>query len=272
LGRITGSARLIAVAALAFGVVGCGGSSATAVPTPSPTPLTDPNEIITQSAESLATVHTLHVEMAISGSFKLNGLGGLAGGLIFGSAVKLDGTTVSGDVELPRQAYHMTLSVPVLFGVSAEVIGVDGWQYTKSTLTGGSFSRSAVASLPIPVPSAGASMDLSGAVNDLRNTLLEPGVKATLRGRDEVEGRPTYRLSVVVPKDLMNAQLAALGGTAAAAYSVETSTIEYWVYVDTLTPAKAVVEVASPSIGNVHVSAILSRYDQPVTIAAPSGR
>jgi hypothetical protein len=271
LGRITGSVRLIAAAVLAFGVVGCGGSSATSGP-PSPTPLTDPNEIVTQSVENLATVQTLHVEMAISGSFKLNGLGGFAGGLIFGSAVKLDGTTVSGDVDLPGQTYHMTMSVPVLFGVSAEVIGVDGWQYTKSTLSGGSFSRSAAASLPIPIPSAGASMDLSGAVNDLRNTLLEPGVKATLLGLDEVDGRRTYRLSVVAPKDVLNRQLAALGGPAASAYSVETSKIEYWVYADTLTPAKAVVEVASPSIGNVVVSAVLSRYDQPVTIAAPSGR
>src|SRR5665811_2430994 len=89
-------------------------------------------------------------------------------------------------------------------------------------------------------------------------------------GRGQVDGRDAYHVSVSVPKDLINQQMGALGGGAASGISIDTATLDYWVYVDSLNPAKMELKASSATLGNLTVTVTLTKYNQPVTIKAPA--
>jgi LppX_LprAFG lipoprotein len=250
---------------LALAVVGCGSSSAT----PTAPPLTDPNEIITRSATGLTAVQTVHFDVTVSGSVNMSALGGSGSALGLSGSLKLDGTTVSGDVDIQKRAFHVTASMPRLLGLTADIIQVDGFQYTKISLVGTKYTKSPASTLPIPTAAPSATLDISSAVTSLKSSLTTAGVTATLVGRDQVDGRNAYHVSVFVPKDLINQQIGALTGAAAGGISIDTVTLDYWVFVDSLNPAKLEFKATSATLGNLTVTATLTKYNQPVTIKAP---
>ena len=251
---------------LAIAVVGCGSSSAT----PTAPPLTDPNEIITRSATGLTAVQTLHFDVAVSGSVNTSALGSAGGGLGLSGAIKLDGATASGDLDIQKQAFHVAASMPTLMGLSADIIQVDGYQYTKISLVGPKYTKSSAATLPIATAAPSASLDISSTVASLKSSLTAAGVTATLVGREQVGGRDSYHVSVGLPKDLINQQLGAVGGGAAGDAKIDTLTLDYWVFVDSLNPAKMELKASSSTVGNLTVTLTLTKYNQPVTIKAPA--
>ena len=251
---------------LAIAVVGCGSSSGT----PTAAPVSDPNEIITRSATGITAVQTVHFDMAVSGSVNTSALGSSGGSLGLSGSIKLDGTTVSGDFDIQKQAFHVAASMPTLMGLSADIIQVDGYQYTKISLAGTKYTKSPASTLPIASAAPSATLDISGTVNSLKTSLDAAGVTATLVGRDKVDGRDAYHVSVSVPKDLINQQMGALGGGAASGISIDTATLDYWVYVDSLNPAKMELKASSATVGNLTVTLTLTKYNQPVTIKAPA--
>jgi len=256
---------------LAIAVVGCGSSSAT----PTAPPLTNPNEIITRSATGLTAVQTVHFDVAVSGSVNPSALGSSGSALGLSGSLKLDGTTVSGDIDIQKQALHVSASMPTLFGLTADIIQVDGYQYVKISMFGTKYTKSPASTLPIPsaAPSATldiSSADISSAVTSLKSSLTAAGVTTTLVGRDQVDGRDAYHVSVSVPKDLINQQIGALGGSTTSGISIDSLTLDYWVYVDSLNPAKMELKASSATLGNLTVTVTLAKYNQPVTIKAPA--
>ncbi|HEY5528305.1 MAG TPA: LppX_LprAFG lipoprotein [Thermoleophilia bacterium] len=251
---------------LAIAVVGCGSSSAT----PTAPPLTDPNEIITRSATGLTAVQTVHFDVAVSGSVNTSALGSSGSALGLSGSLKLDGTTASGDIDIQKQAFHVAASMPTLLGLTADIIQVDGFQYTKISLVGTKYTKSSASTLPIPSAAPSATLDISSAVTSLKSSLTAAGVTATLVGRDQVDGRNSYHVSVGLPKDLINQQLGALGGAAAGGAKIDTLTLDYWVFVDSLNPAKMELKASSVTVGNLTVTLTLTKYNQPVTIKAPA--
>jgi hypothetical protein len=251
---------------LAIAVVGCGSSSAT----PTAPPLTDPNEIITRSATGLTAVQTLHFDVAVSGSVNTSALGSAGGGLGLSGAIKLDGATASGDFDVQKQAFHVAASMPTLMSLSADIIQVDGYQYTKISLVGPKYTKSPATTLPIATAAPSASLDISSTVASLKSSLTAAGVTATLVGREQVGGRDSYHVSVGLPKDLINQQLGAVGGGAAGDAKIDTLTLDYWVFVDSLNPAKMELKASSATVGNLTVTLTLTKYNQPVTIKAPA--
>lgn len=257
------SARVLVTALFAVAVVGCSGSS-----TPK---LTDPSEIVTRSATGIAAVKTVHFEAAVNGTIKMSGLGSAGSGLGLSGSIKLDGTTATGDVDIQKQAVHITAAVPALFGFSAEIIQVDGFQYMKSSLGGDKFSKSKATDLGAIAPSAApsASLDISGAVASFKAELDKAGAKSTLVGTEKVDGKDAYHVSITVPKDYLNQQISAMGGSAASGLSISSITIDYWVYVDSLYPAKLAATLGSDTIGTLTVTVTLTKYNDSVTIQAP---
>jgi LppX_LprAFG lipoprotein len=251
---------------LALAVVGCGSSSAT----PTAPPLTDPNEIITRSATGLTAVQTVHFDVTVSGSVNMSALGGSGSALGLSGSLKLDGTTMSGDVDIQKQALHVSASMPTLFGLTADIIQVDGYQYVKISMFGTKYTKSPATTLPIPTAAPSASLDISSTVASLKSSLTAAGVTATLVGREQVDGRNAYHVSVSLPKDLINQQIGALSGAAAGGISIDTVTLDYWVFVDSLNPAKMEVKASSATLGNLTVTLTLTKYNQPVTIKAPA--
>ncbi len=252
---------------LAIAMVACGSSSGT----PTAVPVSDPNEIITRSANGMAAVQTVHFDVAISGSLKAQALGSSGSGLGLTGPIRLDGATVSGDVDVQKRAFHLTASMPTLMGLSADLILVDGYQYTKNSLAGDKYTKSKASMLlPLASSAPGATLDISGTVNSLKSSLDAAGVRATLVGREKANGRDAYRLSVIIPKDLINQQVGALSGDAAGSISIDTVTLDYWVYVDSLYPAKMVLKANSATAGNLTFTVTLTKYNEPVAVKVPA--
>src|SRR5664280_2486500 len=191
-------------------------------------------------------------------------LGGLGGG-----SIKLDGTTVSGDVDIQKRNLRISASVPTILGLTADIIQVDGYQYTKISLSGTKYTKSKASDTPLLATAApGATLDISSTVDSLKSQLDAAGSTATLLGRDQVGGRDAYHVTVSVPTSYINQQLTALGSTTGGA-TLDSASLDYWVYTDSLYPAKAEIKAASATIGSIDVTVTLTKYNEPVTITAP---
>jgi hypothetical protein len=85
--------------------------------------LTDPAQILTEGAQATADADSFHVSVTVEGSMT---------DASTGQPLSLDGVSVEGDVDLAGSAGHVTFSLPMLFGMSGEVIaiGQDVWVLT----------------------------------------------------------------------------------------------------------------------------------------------
>ena len=111
-------------------------------------------------------------------------------------------------------------------------------------------------------------MDISKSVESLKAQLDEAGSKATLVGQEKIDGRDAYHISVTVPTSYINKQLGALGSTTGG-MTLDSASMDYWVYTDSVNPAKIVINASSAAIGTVGVTVTLTKYNQPLTITAP---
>jgi hypothetical protein len=264
----------VVICALLFAVSAAGCSPAS--PTPSPTPLSDPTQIVTLSFARLQASTSLHIQGTISGSIDVSAAGALVG---FGSPllsgkIKLDGATLSGDVDTANQALSLTVLFPSLLGSSAQVLVADGYAYTKVKLPlsmgDDKYKKSKVdAQRLMPSAAPNATFNFSEALKQFDPQIASIAATAVLVGQDTVDGRPAYHLSVTVPADMVNQAMAAALGSAAGGLSVEVAPADYWVYDDSLTPAGLLLKVSSPTLGNVAVSVTLTKYNQSVVIQAP---
>lgn len=271
-------AALCAGLVVAFGVVvaGCGSSA----PTPAPSGLTDPQAILSQSFVQMEAATTFHVESTMDGSVNASELGALLGTGSVGleGTLKVDGSTLSGDVDASKSAAHVSATFPRLFGISAEVVMVDGFSYIKLSTNAKFTKYNAPTSVFVPNASPGATLNIGNELKFLKTQLDSSGATATLSGRETVDGRDVYHVVVTVPASLPNELIGAAGGAAAGeaagsaanAAGLALAPLDYWVYVDTLQPARFLLRASSPTLGSLDVSVILTRYGQSVTIQAPS--
>jgi hypothetical protein len=230
------------------------------------------NDILAASLVRLEGASTLHVKASVGGSLNASALSSLAGGLPIGllGKLKLDGSSITGDVDVSRRATHLSASFPVLFGAKAEVIVVDGSIYTSVSLLGDKYTKSTLPSSPfLAMPAPGATFGQAEALASVRAALAVSGATATLLGTDSVEGRPAYHLTLDVPASGLTTILGLIGGSAGGA-GIEVGSIGYWVYVDTLQPARLTAGGSSAALGDLNIDATIDGYGEPVTIAAPA--
>lgn len=235
--------------------------------------ITDPNEVITKSVAAVPVVKSVHVKLEVSGKVNAGALtGGSSGGLLGGN-LDLAGTTVEGDVDVTKEAADLKLAVPSLLGTTGEFIIVDGNMYSRISLSGPKFSKTKLSdTVPVSIPSAGAvaSADPSAAIASLRKAMDDAGAKATLQADDKVNGKDVYHVSISIPVDKINTLLAAEGGSATAGMKLDSATLDYWVYKDSLLPAKMTISGSAGTLGNLNLILTLTDYDKAVTISAPA--
>lgn len=247
---------------------GCGDQLGTVA---QPTPL-GPDEILARSLARLSTAATFHVEARIGGSVKASSLGSLAGGLPIGllDTIKLGGASMTGDVDVANRAARGLASFPSLFGMTAEIVLVDGYVYTKVSLLGGKFTKSkAPASLSAAGTGPAATLGFRDAVGQVRSVLESSGTVAILVGQDTVDGLDAYNLVVTVSEEGLKRLVQDVGGAAAAGLDVQIAPFDYWVYVDTLRPARLELKASSATIGSIDLDLAMTGYDLPVKIEAP---
>lgn len=264
--RLRKPAQAICAVLFAIAAAGCGSGSATATPIP------DPMEIVTRSITGLATATTVHVDGTLSGSVNASALGALMGGSYGGLSgqIKVDGALLTGDADISKQALHISASFPSLFGISADMVVADGYLYSKVNAPGAKYQKTKVsASLLTASPAPDATFSFTDTLDQLKARLASAGVTATLAGRDSVDGRDAYHFVVTVPADVLNQGISAAGGAAASGADLTMDPVDYWVYVDTVQPAKLRIKASSATLGNISVTLTLTKYGQAVTIQVP---
>jgi hypothetical protein len=231
-----------------------------------------PNDILAASLVRLSAAKTFHVKASVGGSINASALSSLAGGLPIGllGKLRLDGASIAGDVDVSHRAAHVSASLPTLFGATADVIVVDGEAYTKVSLLGDKYTKSTLPSSPLLVtPAPGATFGQDIALPMVRAGLTLTGATVLLPGTDLVEGRPAYHLTLDVPVSGLTTILGLIGGGNAGS-GLKLDPIGYWVYVDTMQPARLTASGSSATVGDLNIDATIDGYGKPVTITAPA--
>lgn len=301
--------RLPRKALVLFAVIGlvvgaCSSSAATAAPgatsavqgatagagasgAPAAVNANDPSSIITQAISGGTAVKSFHLAVAVNGTIKaafLKSTGEKSLSAIT-SDLKLDGMSIEGDVDIANSAAHIAVAVPALpmmgnVPISADVILSGGSLYYKASLLGPKYAKTDLSSLsslvggmPVAVPTPGSSplAGMQDQIAQLRQQLDAAGAKATLVGVEQIGGKDAYHINVSVPLDLLNSQIAAAAAAASPPVSVtiDSASVDFWVYKDTYLPAKFELKGSSSTIGDIDLVVTVTNYDQPVTIAAP---
>lgn len=242
----------------------------------------DASTIISEAISGGTAIKSFHIKVELTGTIKAAALSGAAGGASSGLTgdLKLDGTTIEGDVDGVNQAAHLTAAVPALpqmgnVPISADLIVKDGVLYYKTTLTGPKYSKmpldSLAGSLPaaLPTPGASAMTGVQGEIAALRKQLDDAGVKATLVGVEPIGGKDANHINVSIPLDKINSAIAAEASSVPGA-KIDSASFDAWIYKADNRLAKMELKGASSAIGSLDFTITITNYDQPVTIAAPA--
>jgi hypothetical protein len=263
--RLQSTALTLCAVLFAVFAAGCGGSSAT----PMPSGISDPAAIVSHSFAAMEAAGTFHVEGTIDGTVNASSLGSLIGMGSVGleGTLNVSGSTLTGDVDMARPAAHITATFPRLFGVSVDGILADGYWYARLSTSNKYTKYNAVTSVFASPPPDGK-LNFRDELKALEARLDAAGVKATLSGRETVDGRDVYHLVANVPDSVLNSKIS-MAGPGATSVGIVLAPVDCWVYVDTLQLARIRVQGSSATLGNLDLSMILTRYGESVTVNAP---
>jgi len=245
--------------------------------------LSDPNSIISAAINGGADIKSFHIKIAVNGTINAAALKSATAdvGIPVTGDLKLDGTTLEGDVDVTNQAAHLALSVPALamlgnVPITGDLIVADKALYYKVSLLSAKYSKQDLGSLsssipmaiPSVLPTAGAS-GLTDEITQLKKQMDDAGVKATLVGVDKVSGQDAYHLNVSVPLDKVNAEIAA-EASGDTSMKLDSASVDFWVYTSNNRPAQFEIKGASSSLGSLDLVVTITDYDKAVTISAPA--
>ncbi len=250
----------------------------------------DPNSIITAAISGGEQIKSFHIDIEVSGTIKAAAIKAEAGSAGAGitSDVKLDGTSLTGDVDVANQAASLTFTVPPMAmlgnvpltgglilkdSILYYKVSLMGTKYTKMDLGSlGSSLGALSSSLPVVVPTPGASAitTVTDEINQLRAQMNQAGVKVTLVGVDQIGGEDANHISISFPLDTLNAEIAAAAPSSGPVPTISSASVDVWIYKANSELAKIELKGASSTLGNLDVVVTITKYDAPVTINAPT--
>lgn len=228
---------------------------------PAPSSLSDPREILDRAVAGLRGARSVHVDATIEGSLILGAIvPGLPGGS--GGALSMTGTRVDGDLDLAGERADLHLQVPALFGLTAELLDVEGTTYVASSLTGTGWRRLDGGSLP----AVGSWRPMSW-VDGLRGWIEDPRVVPTRLDDAACPAGTCYavRLLVDTPSLGGSAPLATLG----LDVRVDRLTVDLRIDRASLRLSQLVVAADLGSAGTLSSTISLTAWDGTVTISPP---
>jgi len=221
--------------------------------------LTDPREIISQGIEATADVSSFHLELSVGGSVSMPDLGG--------GEMSLNGTSVEGDFDLEGPAAQLTVAVPALLGLTADVIVVGEDMYLKSSLTGPLWQHME-ASEGNPI---GEAADPAAALEGLNEFLDNEDVEVEKLDDVDCGDGSCYHVRLTIPASELASAGEDLGDVVPGDVFGEGLVLDllfdkrdsYLVEVST--------ELAAESVGTVTLTLTLSDFGQDVTVEPPPG-
>ena len=249
-------ALLAAVVLLGLVAAACGGQAAPA--------LSDPKQILEAGISGLQEAKAFHVEGTANGKVVLS-LGGTTG-TGSGAPITLDGSTLTGDADLAGKRASLSLAVPTLFGLTADVMAVDQVVYTRVPLFGsGGWTRQAGTGSIFD-----ALADPAGLLDQLAAFLDQPGVAPRNLSNERCGDADCYAISFTIPAAEIGAvtsPVAALPGGLVVGDIAVTALVR----TDAPRLAKLSFDVPLGAGGTINVALALSKFGDPVTIAPPQG-
>jgi LppX/LprAFG-like lipoprotein len=233
---------LLAVLLLATVAVGACGSSTPAI--------SDPKEIITKAVAALQDAKSAHVDATVEGTLSSSLLGGAVPG-----DITLGGTTLAADVDLAAKNLHLTMAVPAMLGMTADVIVIGADTYTKISLSGDKYVKSTT--------SAGTPTDPATAITELKTFLDRPEIAPAKKDDASCGSKSCYVVQIALTADELKTLVPAtdLGDA--------TVTLSITVEKDTLRPASINVSGKGAKLGDLTLKVTFSNWDKPVTVTAP---
>jgi hypothetical protein len=156
--------------------------------------LTDPADILTQGAQATADADSFHVSLTVEGTVTDATTGG---------PLPLDGVSLDGDVDLAGSAGHLTFSLPMLFGMSGEVIAIGQDVWVLTPMAGDQWIHVANTEEDGPEPSQEPSdEDIAARIDEL---LANEGVSLTKLADQPCGDDTCYHLQLSVSAEAMAA-------------------------------------------------------------------
>lgn len=239
---------LLAVVAVVLGAC----SSAPAAPA-----LTDPKDILTHTASSLANVKTVEFTGSFTGSIKAQAMGDF----------DLSSVKIAGQADIPNKKAKVSIDAPTLLGTKIDAILVDMTAYVKiAGPLAVPLHASADTWMKIDVPASSgnpvdAATNPSQAVQqaqDALNKLPTPPVK---QADEKCGDQDCYHVTITVSA----ADMQKLDPTSSVSGDVK---IDVWSRKSDYRPAKIAINVATVDMGTFGATFEFT-YDGSVSIEAP---
>jgi hypothetical protein len=242
------------IAILAIITAACGGPATPA--------LSDPKKILEAGISGLQEAKTFHVEGTANGKVVLS-LGGTTG---TGAPITLDGSTLIGDVDLAGTRASLSLTVPTLFGLTADVVAVDQVVYTRVPLFGsGGWTRQAGTGSIFD-----ALADPARLLAQLAAFLDRPGVAPKNLSNERCGDADCYAVSFTIPAAEVSGG-ASPGAALPGGLALGDIAVTALVRTDAPRLVKLSFDVPLGAGGTVNVGLELSKFGDPVTITPPQG-
>lgn len=212
--------------------------------------ISDPKEILTRAVAAMQQAKTAHVAAKVDGTLSPLILGGGQTG-----DITLDGTTMSADIDFEHKNLHLNASVPAMLGLTADIIVVGPDTYTKVSLAGDKYQKSATA--------ASSSTDPLAAISQLAAFLDRPEINATKKADASCGSKRCYVVAVDLTADALKTLVPGTDlGDATVGVTIR-------VEQDTLYPAGIDVAAKGSRIGDLTLKVEISGWNKAVTVTPP---
>ncbi len=232
-----------AVLLLTIAVAACGGQGPA---------LTDPKEIITQGMRATSEATSLHLDMAVSGSFTIPTTGG---------TFNLDNTTAAGDFDIANETARLTFAIPSMFGLSGELIQVGSDSYVKTSATGAQYMKSTVEDSGVP-------MDPDQAFAQVEGFLDEEGVVSEKLDDVSCGDRQCYAVRLTIPSALL-ASAGDAAGVDPGDFLGEALVLDLQFDRENLRLRQVTTDIDAAGVGTFGLLLTFSNYDASVEVSPP---
>ena len=222
--------------------------------------ITDPVEIITQGLTATADLKSVHVSLALDGSFTVPEGGG---------SFNLDSTSLEADVDIAARNVRAHVEVPAFLGLTADlvVIGDDVWYRTSMGGSTWFHQTNDMTGSPLPIPTASA--DLQAMIDKVKEALATDGVVTKKLADVACGDRQCYQVSVSAPTSLIKDEAGSVASLDPSTIFGDAVEINLLFDREKLWLTEVSTSVDSETVGTVSATLSFSNFDEAVEFSAP---
>ena len=238
--------KAAALRLLALGIVlaACG---------PSAPALSDPNEIISQGMKATGEATSFHVDIQLTGTLSIEQTGG---------SFNLDGTSATGDFDVPNKLARLTFNAPGILGLTGEVIQIGSDSYVKTSLTGTQYMKSTTTA------AGSVQTDPDEILNQVSGFLDKEGVETAKQDDVDCGDAKCYAVTLTVPTSVM-AEAGSSSGVDIGEFLGDAVVLNLQFDRNTLRLTRVATDIDAGDVGTFGLAVTLSKYNEGVQVSPP---